>query len=119
MAKSSTTWKSGQSGNPSGRPKLVAEVRDLARKHTDRAIERLVELIESDSSTTAVAACRELLDRAWGRAPQHIDQTIETTNRYEDASASAPDTSKLMARLRKGRTGDGAALRDVAPEGEA
>ncbi len=117
MVKSSTSWKSGQSGNPSGRPKLVAEVRDLARKHTDRAIERLVELIESDSSTTAVAACKELLDRAWGRAPQFIDQTIDQTNRYEDARAHAPDTEELMQRLRRARVGPD--LQDVAPEGEA
>ncbi len=100
MAKSSTSWKSGQSGNPSGRPKLVAEVRDLARQHSPRAIERLVELMEADSGTTAVAACKELLDRGYGRAPQYIEQTIDD-NRPEDADAFAPDTAQLMKRLRR------------------
>ena len=103
MAKSSTTWKPGKSGNPSGRPKLVAEVRDLARKHTPRAIERLVELMEADSGTTAVAACKELLDRGHGRAPQYIEQNIDQTNRSEDAAAFKPDTAQLMKRLRRSR----------------
>ena len=100
MAKSRTSWKSGQSGNPSGRPKLVEEVRDLARQHTERAIERLVELMETDASTTAAAACKELLDRGWGRSPQFIEQT---TRLDEDTAAAlmAPDTSQLMARLRR------------------
>ncbi len=100
MAKSSTSWKPGQSGNPSGRPKLVEEVRDLARQHSPRAIERLVELMEADSGTTAVAACKELLDRGYGRAPQYIEQTIDD-NRPEDAAAFKPDTAQLMARLRR------------------
>ncbi len=100
MAKSSTSWKPGQSGNPEGRPKLIAEVRDLARQHSPRAIERLVELMEADSGTTAVAACKELLDRGYGRAPQYIEQTIDD-NRSEDAAAHAPDIDGLMKRLRR------------------
>jgi hypothetical protein len=34
MPKSSTTFTKGKSGNPSGRPKEIGHVRDLARKHT-------------------------------------------------------------------------------------
>ena len=102
MAKSSTSWKSGKSGNPSGRPKLVAEVRELARQHSPRAIERLVELMESESGATAGAACKELLDRAWGKSPQYIEQTIDD-NRPEDAAAFKPDLDGLMKRLRRSR----------------
>jgi len=104
MAKSSTSWKAGESGNPSGRPKLVTEVRDMAREHTPAAINRLVELIDSETGTTAVAACKELLDRAWGRAPQSID-IDQTVRPGKPASEDAPDTKGLMALLRQGNRG--------------
>jgi len=35
-------FKKGQSGNPGGRPKIVGEVKELARTHTAEAIETLV-----------------------------------------------------------------------------
>lgn len=42
----SSVWKPGQSGNPGGRPKVAAEIRDLARDHGAKAIERLVALMD-------------------------------------------------------------------------
>lgn len=119
MAKSSTTWKAGQSGNPSGRPKLVTEVRDMARKYTPKAINRLVELVDSETGTTAVAACKELLDRAWGRASQFLD-IDQTVRPGAPCPEYAPDTKELMARLRKGRAGptvNGANGKDNKPQG--
>ena len=38
-------FKPGQSGNPGGRPKGFAEVRELARHHTVAAIEKLVSIM--------------------------------------------------------------------------
>jgi Family of unknown function (DUF5681) len=32
-------FQKGRSGNPGGRPKVVAEVKELARQHTGKAIE--------------------------------------------------------------------------------
>ena len=62
-------FKKGQSGNPGGRPKEVAEVKALARAHTTTAIETLVKIAESDKATDAarVSACTALLDRGWGK----------------------------------------------------
>ena len=38
-------FKKGQSGNPGGRPKVVAEVKELARAHTGEAIKTLVSIM--------------------------------------------------------------------------
>jgi hypothetical protein len=67
-------FQRGQSGNPGGRPKAVAEVRDLARKHTALAIKTLVSIMQhSDKDAARVAAAQALLDRAWGKATQCLD----------------------------------------------
>jgi hypothetical protein len=67
-------FEPGQSGNPGGRPKVIAEVRDLARAYTVEAIEALAGITRDlDASAPArVAAATALLDRAWGKAPQAI-----------------------------------------------
>ena len=62
-------FKKGQSGNPGGRPKEVAEVKALARKQTTIAINTLVSIAKSKNATDAarVSACVALLDRGWGK----------------------------------------------------
>jgi len=40
-------FKKGQSGNPGGRPKVVAEVKELAREHTAEAIQTLVSIMNN------------------------------------------------------------------------
>ena len=61
--------KKGQSGNPGGRPKQIAEVKALARTHTITAINTLVSIAKSKKATDAarVSACTALLDRGWGK----------------------------------------------------
>ena len=63
------TWEKGQSGNPGGRPKEVAEVRELARKYTAKAIKTLagIMLDEKAHETARIAATNSLLDRGHGR----------------------------------------------------
>ena len=63
------TWKPGQSGNPGGRPKEVAEVRELARRHTKKAIATLAEIMldENAPHNARVAATNSLLDRGHGK----------------------------------------------------
>ena len=69
-----TAWKKGQSGNPGGRPKEVAEVRELSRQYTEEAIQTLVTLMQSAKlERTRLAAASELLDRGYGRPHQAID----------------------------------------------
>ena len=63
------TWKKGESGNPGGRPKEVAEVRELARRHTKKAIATLAEIMLNEDAPAAsrVAAANSVLDRGHGR----------------------------------------------------
>ncbi len=67
-------FKKGQSGNPGGRPKAIAEVRDLAREKTKKAIEGLASIADDTKAPPAarVAAYNSLLDRGWGRPAQTI-----------------------------------------------
>ena|SRR5215471_9127332 len=66
----------GRSGNPGGRPKEVAEVRELARTYTKAAIQRLAEWMASDDARASVAASIALLDRGWGKSTQPVDQDL-------------------------------------------
>jgi len=66
-------WKPGQSGNPAGRPKgCEGEIKALAKKYTQEALERLVEWMRSDNPKASVSACVAVLDRAWGKPAQAV-----------------------------------------------
>jgi len=75
-------FKKGESGNPGGRPRVLAELRDLARSHAQDAIEELARLATNARSETArIAAIRELLDRGYGKSTQYIaDHDTPTTD---------------------------------------
>ena len=92
MARSSASFKPGQSGNPGGRPKLVAEVRDLARQHTEEAISTLANIMRDEKAPPAarVSAAETILSRGWGKAPQEIRQTTEPEELQK------PDVGKLL-----------------------
>lgn len=63
----------------------MAEVRDLARKHTKLAIDTLAEIARtSDKEAVRIAAANALLERGWGKAVsgsatdrEEVDAAIE------------------------------------------
>ena len=67
-------FEKGQSGNPGGRPKVIAEVKELARAHTGEAIKTLVSIMTNHKAAPAarVSAANALLDRGYGKPLQHI-----------------------------------------------
>ena len=48
-------FEKGQSGNPGGRPKVVAEIKELARAHTGEAIKTLVSIMTNHKVCTSGA----------------------------------------------------------------
>lgn len=64
---------------PRGRPKgsvnkSTKDIKALAQKHTPAALKTLVGILKrSDSDASRVAAAKELLDRAYGRATQALE----------------------------------------------
>lgn len=69
----------GQSGNPGGRPSGLGEIREIARKHTNEAIQVLVKVMSDVKAAPAarVGAATALLDRGWGRPAQTINASID------------------------------------------
>lgn len=71
-------WKKGVCGNPGGKTADQRELARLARTHGPETIARLVELRDgAKEGAVQVAACRELLDRGYGRASQAVRLTGE------------------------------------------
>ena len=89
----SSSWKPGFCPNPGGRPKLLANVRDLAREMTEKAIHTLVSVMDGRQSppNARVAAAVALLDRGWGRPPS----MLEVSAMEGEPSSTALDYSKL------------------------
>src|SRR3989344_8077235 len=69
----------GQSGNPGGRPSGLGEIREIARQHTNEAVQVLVKVMNDAKAAPAarVGAATALLDRGWGRPAQTITASIE------------------------------------------
>jgi hypothetical protein len=104
-------FKKGQSGNPGGRPKVVSEVKELARAHTAEAIQTLVSIMTNPKSAPAarVSAANALLDRGYGKPPQHITgeggpvyvarlpQVCATAEEWVGSLGNRPDQPRSIA----------------------
>jgi hypothetical protein len=74
-------FRKGQSGNPGGRPKVLGDLREMARQHAPRIIVELARLaLKAKSETARIAAIRELLDRGYGRPRQAMEVSVPADN---------------------------------------
>ena len=81
MAKSSTSFKGGQSGNPGGRLAPSKQLREDARKFTTESLDRLVEWMRSDVPNASISAALAILERGHGKPVQSIKKTVTTFKR--------------------------------------
>src|SRR5687767_1349852 len=72
-------------GRKKGVPnKVTADIKRLAQPYGEQAIKVLADLmLHSKMEATRVAAARELLDRGFGKATQHIDANVSQTIKYD------------------------------------
>ena len=103
-----SAWSPGQSGNPGGRPKVAAEVRDLAREYAGKAIKRLVGLMDSKNQPVALRAAEAVLDRGYGRPlqamklpedPQEKPRSLDLTKLTDDELREFSNARKVMTRI--------------------
>jgi hypothetical protein len=100
-----TSWKRGQSGNPSGRPRKtpdLIEVETLARQASPMAIKRLIEWMEADNPKASIAACNAILDRAWGKPAQAIEHSGRVS--HDLSSLSDADLMAIITGKDGGRS---------------
>ncbi len=69
-----SAFKPGNSANPGGRPKGLAELAELARSHAPEAIAALVRGLKHPK--LFVAAATALLDRGFGKPTQPIEGDV-------------------------------------------
>ena len=65
-------WKKGQSGNPGGRPKSLADIQALAREYAGASVEALAAALKHKDPRVKMVAAGMLLDRGYGKPAQTL-----------------------------------------------
>src|SRR5262245_38584282 len=69
-------FQKGVSGNPGGRPKLPADIREAFKARAPEALEVLIRCLQSDDERIAMMAAQAILDRGYGKPTQSIEANI-------------------------------------------
>ncbi len=86
-------FQKGVSGNPAGRAKKVKEIDALAKKNSEKALRKLVALIDSNDDRVALSAAQAILDRAVGKPKQSVDIKPDVTHH---GSEPVSDTARWI-----------------------
>jgi hypothetical protein len=70
---SSGRFQPGHSGNPGGRPKMPAELREAMQCMADDAADVLRQCLTSDDERVRLAAAQQVFDRGYGKPNQSVD----------------------------------------------
>ena len=74
-----SAFKPGQSGNPSGRPKIPDDVKEAIRAACPKAVSVLVALLDSKKEAYRLEAAKTLLDRGYGKPMQMQDIALDVS----------------------------------------
>lgn len=88
-------------GNPGGgRPKMPDELKKAFQARTQDALNVLVEvMMEGDKNSDRIKAADSILDRAWGKAVQAIDGSLNTGVRVIDTAKLPKEQRDALAML--------------------
>lgn len=100
----------GQSGNPSGRPKITLpdgrSLKDIAREHTLDAVQTLVEVMGDTEAPhpARVSAASAILDRGWGKPVQELEAGERLTETLSAILERIDGRTRTIAAPREQRT---------------
>jgi hypothetical protein len=90
-------FRSGQSGNPGGKPRELRDIQVLARKHGATAISALASIsLNGKSEAARVAASVALLDRGFGRG-RAVTLTLPSMTKASDLPAALGIVAQAVA----------------------